>query len=79
MIQTVEPYERISAGDTVSIENTQSCILSIGLISDNGFHLEMQLMPRQVVGFSTGNDDIKIILHDGEPNDLLVIRPESAS
>lgn len=78
-MQSTDSVEVILAGETASIENTQSTALSISLISDNGCHMEIELRPGQVVGFSAGNANAKVILHHGDPAGLLVIKPESAS
>ncbi len=71
--------ETISAGDTASIENTHSEELSISLISSNGCRVDIELSPGQVLGFSAGSSDAKVVLHHGDPSNLLIIKPESAS
>lgn len=71
--------EPISAGDTASIENTHSKELSISIISGNDCRVDIKLAPGQILGFSAGNFDAKVILHHGDPAGLLIIKPESAS
>lgn len=71
--------EIISAGDTASIENTHSEKLSISLICSNGCRVDIELAPDQVLGFSAGNSNAKVVLHHGDPANLLIIKPESAS
>lgn len=71
--------EIIFAGERASIENTRTFGLPISLISDNGSHFEVELMPGQSVTFSAGSADAKVVLHDGDPAGLLIIKPESAS
>ena len=71
--------EKIPAGEKASIENTQSTGISISLISDSGCHVEIELMPGQVVGFAAGSSDAELVLHHGDPAGLLIIKPESAS
>ena len=71
--------ETISAGETASIENTHSEKLSISLISINGCRVDIELAPGQVLGFSAGSSDAKVVLHHGDPANLLIIKPESAS
>jgi hypothetical protein len=71
--------EKISAGETASIENTHSEKLSISLICINDCRVDIELAPGQVLGFSAGSSDAKIVLHHGDPANLLIIKPESAS
>ena len=71
--------EKISAGETATIENTQSSALSISLVSDNGCNVEIELMPKQVIGFSAGSANAEVVLHHGDPAGLLIIKPELAS
>lgn len=71
--------ETIAAGETASIENTQSDPLSLSLLARNGSHVEFELLLGQVIGLTAGSDDIRILLHHGDPAGLLVIKPESAS
>ena len=71
--------EKISAGEKATIENTQSTVLSISLINDNGCNVEIELMAGQIVGFSAGSSDAELILHHGNPAGLLIIKPEIAS
>ncbi len=71
--------ETIYAGEQATIENTQSTPLSISVISNNDCQFELDLMPGQVVGFSAGAADAKILLHGGDPAGLLIIKPETAS
>lgn len=79
MSQNSRIVEQLFAGETVSIENTELEPLSISLASDTGCHLEFELMSGQVLSFSTGNENAKILLLHGNPAGLLVIRPEAAS
>lgn len=72
-------YETISAGDTASIENTHSEALSISIICNNDCRVDIELAPGQALGFSTGSSDAKVVLHHGDPANLLIIKPESAS
>lgn len=79
MSRIADVFEELFAGDTVSIENTDTAPLSISLVSDNGCHVETELMPGQAMAFSTGTANAKIHLLKGNPASLLVIRPEAAS
>mgnify|MGYP006944210726 CR=1 FL=1 len=71
--------EIIVAGETASIENTHSEELSISLICSNGCQVDIELAPDQVLGFFAGNSNAKVVLHHGDPANLLIIKPESAS
>ena len=71
--------EPIFAGETASLENIQGEPLSISLHCDNGCHIEIDLLPGQVMEFSAGNADARVVLHHGDPDGLSVIKPESPS
>jgi hypothetical protein len=79
MTKFSDSLEKISAGEQASIENTQSASLTISVISDSGCQVEIELMPGQVLGFSAGDADAKIVLHHGDPAGLLIIKPELPS
>ena len=74
-----EFYETISAGETASIENTHSEALSISVICRDDCRVDIELAPGQAMGLSTGNSDAKVVLHHGDPANLLIVKPESAS
>lgn len=78
MEKSSETAEKIRAGDKASIENTKKKPLAISLLSDSGCEIEFELMPGQVVGFSAGTTDAQVILHQGDPAALLIIKPETA-
>jgi hypothetical protein len=79
MAKFSDSLEKISAGEQASIENTHSTALALSVISDNGCQVEIELMPGQVLGFSAGDTDAKIVLHHGDPAGLLIIKPELPS
>ena len=74
-----ENNQTIKSGQTASIENTHSEELSISLICINGCRVDIELAPGQVLEFSAGSSDAKVVLHHGDPANLLIIKPESAS
>lgn len=74
-----EIEEIISAGETASIENTHSEKLSISLLCGKDCRVGIELAPGQVVEFAAGDSDAKLVLHHGDPANLLIIKPESAS
>ena len=71
--------EAISAGETASIENTDTEKLSISLICSNDCRVGIELEPGQILAFSAGSANAKVVLHHGDPAKLLIIKPESAS
>lgn len=71
--------ETISAGDTASIENTHSEKLSISIICSKYCRMDIELAPGQVLGFTAGDSDAEVVLHQGDPANLLIIKPDSAS
>lgn len=79
MKKTNDLDELISAGDTASIENTHTEKLSISLISSNGCRVDIELVPGQVLELTAGSASARVVLHHGDPNNLLIIKPESAS
>ena len=79
MAKFSDSLEKISAGEQATIENTQSASLTISVISDSGCQVELELLPGQVLAFSAGDADAKIVLHQGDPAGLLIIKPELPS
>lgn len=71
--------ETISAGDTASIENTHLEKLSISIICSKYCRMDIELAPGQVLGFTAGDSDAEVVLHQGDPANLLIIKPDSAS
>lgn len=69
----------ISAGDTASIENTHLDAIAISLVCSSCCQVDMELAPGQVLEFTAGSSDAKVVLHHGDPANLLIIKPESAS
>lgn len=79
MKELTDINETISAGETASIENTYTEKLSISLLCGNDCQVGIELVPGQILEFSAGSSDAKIVLHHGDPANLLIIKPESAS
>ena len=75
----MKPSETIFPGEKITIENTHSAALSLQFESSNGCLLDLDLLPGQVLGFAAGDVEAKVILLNGDPAGLLLIRPESAS
>jgi|GEM_PF-2542706 len=74
-----EPFEIVAAGETANVENVTTTALSLRLLGPKGSHVQLGLLPGQVIGLCAGEDEIRIILQEGDPADLLVIKPETAS
>jgi hypothetical protein len=74
-----ETEELFSAGETASIENTHSEKLSISLLCGKECRVDIELAPGQVLEFASGSSEAKLVLHHGDPANLLIIKPESAS
>ncbi len=79
MNKMTEIEEAFSAGEVASIENTCSEILSISLHCGHDCRVDIELAPDQVVEFNAGSSEAKVVLHHGDPANLLIIKPESAS
>lgn len=71
--------QNIRATETASIENTGSQKLSLSLICSNGCRVDIDLVSGQALEFTAGSSDATIVLHHGDPANLLIIKPESAS
>lgn len=72
-------FEEFWPGDTVSIENTREGELPISITLANGARLQMGLAPGQMIEFATGDSDARIMVHEGDAADLLIVRPELPS
>lgn len=79
MAQAAPNCEKFMAGETASIENIHSRALSISLNCEDGSKLTLELAPGQVIGFTAGQCNAELLLHDGDPSCLRVIKPENAS
>lgn len=71
--------EKIGSDETASIENTGSEKLSVSFICSNGCRLDIELVPGQVVEFTAGSSEATVVLHHGDPSNLLIVKPESAT
>ena len=75
MKPATDTNESIAAGETASIENTRSAPLSISLVSENGCKVDLELAPAQVLNFTAGDANAQLVLHNGDPSCLRVIKP----
>ncbi|MGQ9424428.1 hypothetical protein ACXYTJ_00590 [Gilvimarinus sp. F26214L] len=71
--------EALHPGDTVVLENTADAALSIDLVSDDGCNVKLDLAAGQQLEFSAGGSHARVILRNGDPAALLVIKPELPS
>lgn len=79
MKNMLDIFEKIGSTETASIENTGLEELSISFICSNGCRIDFELIPGQVMAFTAGSSEAKIVLHHGDPSKLLITKPESAS
>jgi hypothetical protein len=79
MNKMTEIAETIGPGEMASIENTHSEKLSISLHCGHDCRVDIELAPSQVMEFNAGDSEAKVVLHHGDPANLLIIKPESAS
>jgi hypothetical protein len=79
MAHAASTHEKVMAGETASIENIHASALSISLSSEDGCKVAIDLAPGQVLGFTAGNANAELTLHDGDPAGLRVIKPGAPS
>ncbi|WP_146003520.1 hypothetical protein [Kineobactrum sediminis] len=79
MTKPVNGTEQLTPGETATIENTLSTPMRISLVSGNDCQVDIELLPGQVVRFSSGKAHAKIAVQDGDPSGLLVVKPELPS
>ncbi|MCW8195797.1 hypothetical protein F6455_13465 [Proteobacteria bacterium 005FR1] len=71
--------EEIRPGDTVTVENTRESPYSIRVCAADGTQLNMALQPGQMIEFSAGQSQARILLRDSDPSGLLVVQPHQAT
>ena len=79
MAQPTPSSEKFMAGETASIENIHSRALSISLNGEDGSKVTLELAPGQIIGFTAGQCNAELTLHEGDSSCLRVIKPENAS
>jgi len=79
MGKNADTNQTISAGDTVSIENTSSEPTSISVICSECCRVDIELAPGQDFEFTAGNSDAEVVVHHADPANILIIEPESPS
>lgn len=72
-----ESFQKINPGETVSVENTQESELPVSFTTADGVRLNIDLAPGRIIRFSAGSSAAKIGLNEGNPKDLLIIKPET--
>lgn len=72
-------FETIFPGDRASIENTSQSKVAIKLVSDNGYQVEIELEPGQIIGFTSGPAEADVIITKGEAEKILIIKPQVAT
>lgn len=79
MEESPDINQHISPAETASVSNGGSEPLSLSLICDNGCRVDPELSAGQALEFTAGDSKASIVLHHGDPKNLLIIKPESAS
>lgn len=79
MEQPSDYFEIIAPGETASVENVTNAALPLSFLAGNGSYLQFDLLPGQIIELGAGNEATRIVLREGDPSGLLVIKPESAS
>lgn len=79
MAESSDINQSINAAETASVENAGSESLSLSLICNNGCRVDLELLAGQALEFTAGDSNATIVLHHGDPKNLLIIKPESAS
>lgn len=79
MEKPLDINQHISAAETASVENVGSEALSLSLICDNGCRIDLELAEGRALKLTAGDSGAKIVLHHGDPKNLLIVKPETAS
>lgn len=79
MTKPVNGTEQLAAGETATIENMLSTSMRISLVSGDDSQLDIEILPGQVIRFTAGKGRAKIVVHDGDPSGLLVVKPDLPS
>jgi hypothetical protein len=72
-----QAFEEVGPGDSVSIENLQDEEISISVVAADGTCLNLELVPGQAIELVGGDAGAWVILHDAEPDGLLVVKPDT--
>ena len=65
-----DAFEIIHAGEFATLENKQDAPLSIRIVLSEKSCLKLALQPKQIVEFSAGASDARVVLHEG-PSEAL--------
>lgn len=71
--------ERIHSGDCAYIENVQEAPLAVSVLMTDGSRIDMALAPGAGFEIKAGDCEAQVILHDGTPEGLSVIKPDAPS
>lgn len=72
-------FEELRSGDTVAIENTRNSEISISIVTGDDARVNMALAAGQVLDFTAGASSARIILREGDPAALLLVKPDTPS
>lgn len=71
-----EEHEIIHPGDTATVENVSDRPLNVTVAMAAGASITLEMKPKQTLEVSPGEARAEIILHDGDPSELLVVQPD---
>jgi hypothetical protein len=71
--------QEIPAGEEASVENRSDRPLAIEVTSDGGTRITLELAPGQAITVATGEVAMRVVLPDGDVDDVLVVNPSLPS
>jgi hypothetical protein len=69
--------EEVRPGDTVSVENVQQSALAVTVVTGDGSRLTLHLRPGQTLQLVAGEASARVLLREGDPAGLLVVKPDT--
>lgn len=72
-------FDELRPGDAVVLENTRKTEIAISIVTADETRLDMALVSGQVVEFTCGAQNARIILREGDPAALLIVKPDTPS
>ena len=75
MTDQQETGEEVHPGYSASVENRGASGLSIAILMAGGSRIEMELAPGQALEVVAGEEASRVVLREGNRDDLLVVMP----